>query len=179
MKKLLIIFSVLILGQMALAALTPMHIIEKSSYQIKNLVKKNKINASFLSDITDVTVTATNGEYQLHMTSPSSQQSINNYLDMVMGSDAKLKSFTTQFNSPSAQSPILTAITTAQVLDLGAEAFVDHLHESQENVLIAENVKQIQLVKVEGGVTLKIHLVDTRIYTITLNNNGDVVARGF
>jgi hypothetical protein len=179
MKSILAIVSILIFNQLASAAITPMHVIEKASYQIASLVKKNKINSSFLTDITTVTIAAANNEFNLHLTSPTNQVDVSNTLDLVMSADAKFKSFATQFVGVSSQSPILNGITTAVALDLGAEAFVDHLHESQENVLVAEHVQSIDLMKIEGGVNLKIHLADARIYSITLNNNGDVIARGF
>jgi hypothetical protein len=181
MRNLLLVMSLFFMGSAGFSATkyTPMHIVEKSSYQIDSLIKKHKIDPSFLTDVTDVTVKENNSEFVVQLTSPSSQENQVNTLDMVFGADAKLKSFTTQFYDLAKTSPILTGINVAQVLDLGAEAFVDHLHESQENVLIAETVQHIKLEKVENGVTLRIKLKDDRIYSITLNNEGNIISRGF
>jgi hypothetical protein len=181
MKKILLTLVVGFLSctGFSVGKMTPMHMVEKSSYQISSLIKKNKIDASFLTDISDLSVKEINGEFLVGIISPSNQQNIVNALDLVLGLDGKLKSFSTHFNGVSGVSPILTGINAAQVLDLGAEAFVDHLAESQENVLVAETVTHIKIEKVESGAALRILLSDNRIYSLILNNNGEVVSRGF
>ncbi|GIL17941.1 MAG: hypothetical protein FMNOHCHN_03605 [Ignavibacteriaceae bacterium] len=179
MKKLVFLAILAFQATVFAKAITPMHVVEKASYQIDALVKKQKIDQSFLTDINQVTVVQTANGFMVQLFAPSAQGQDMNLLQLGFDSTARATTANVHFVGASSQSPIFNQISVAEILDLGAEAFVDRLSESEENVVVAENVTAIQLLKAADGVVLKINLKDSRVYTVNMDNQGNVVSKGF
>ena len=180
MKK---VFVAAVLSLVSLSAfagkMTPMHAVEKSSYQLGGLVNKGKVDASFLTDVTSLTIASDSSGFKVTMYSPSSDNNKPNTLDLSFDTSGKVTSFNANFVSRSPQGPIFTKATVATLLDLGAEAIVDHLGESADNVTVAQNAKAIDLSKVGDEILLEISLTNGQVFNIRMDQDGKVLSQGF
>lgn len=158
---------------------TPMNIVEKASYQLSGLVNQGKVDASFATDVNHVTVTPKDSGFQIQLTSPSADENITNTLDISFDVNGKVTGYAVNFVSASAHGPIFSPTDAATILDLGAEAFVDHLSESQDNVFVAENVRSMDLSKENTGVLILIHLSAGQVYTVHMDAQGNILSKGF
>lgn len=180
MKNLILACALLIVSIQGLAReITPMHIVEKTSYQIGGLVNKGKIDASYLSDITTLTISKRSDGFDVTLLSPSADEKNPNLLTIPFDLNAKAGLASSTFYSKFPQGPIFTSASTAILLDLGAEAIVDHLSESPENIEVARNAQAVDLQKETTGVLMLIHLTDGRTYSIHMDPNGKVISKGF
>lgn len=180
MKQLLISFAVALVGLTAAAReITPMHVVEKASYQVGGLVNKGKIDASYLTDITTLTVTKDAAGFKVVLLAPSADQNNPNKLEIPFDLNAKAGAAVSTFNSKYPQGPVFTAANVSTLLDLGAEAIVDHLSDSPDNIVIARTTQAVDLQKENAGVAMIVHLTDGRIYTIHMDGNGKVLSQGF
>lgn len=159
--------------------MTPMGIIEKTSYQISGLVNKGKIDKSYQTDVTLVTVQKTPQGFEVQASSPSADLQSPNLLNLSFDLSGKVVAFSSAFNSVNLQSPVFSSASAAELLDLGAEAFVDHLAESADYLTVAQNTEAVELVKNNAGVLLNVKLADGRIYHLQMDIQGKVLSRGF
>ncbi len=180
MKKIFLTFAVSLLSIGAMAKeITPMHVVEKASYQISGLVTKGKIDASYLTDISTLTVSKDETGYKVIMQSPSADEKNPNRLEIPFDLNAKAGVATAQFNSKYPQGPVFTGANAAVLLDLGAEAIVDHLSAAADNIVIARTTIAVDLQKEATGVAMAAHLNDGRTYFIHMDENGQVLSQGF
>lgn len=180
MKKLFMSAALVLLSLTSFAGeVTPLNVVEKVSYQIAGLVKKTKIDASYLTDITTLTVTKEANGYKVVLFAPSADQNNPNKLEVPFDLNAKAGTAVATFNSKYPQGPIFTGASVAVLLDLGAEAIVDHLSAAPENIEVARNTQAVDLQKEESGVLMLIHLTDGRAYGIHMDVKGKVLSKGF
>jgi len=181
MKQVFLFIAALSLTSIAAQAreITPLHVVEKVSYQIAGLVNKSKIDASYLTDITTLTVTKEANGFKVVLLSPSADEKNPNKLEVPFDLNAKAGTAVATFVSRSTQGPIFTVATVATLLDFGAEAIVDHLSEAPENIEVARNTQAVDLSKEATGVLFLIHLTDGRTYSIHMDAKGKVLSKGF
>ncbi len=180
MKNLFLSATLVLASLVTLAGeVTPLHVVEKVSYQIAGLVKKSKIDASYLTDITTLTVTKDETGFKVVLLSPSAEENNPNKLEVPFDLTAKAGTAVATFVSKSPQGPIFTGASVAVLLDLGAEAIVDHLSAAPENIEVARNTQAVDLQKEDTGVLMLIHLTDGRTYSIHMDNKGKVLSKGF
>lgn len=181
MKKVFVSVAVVLASVTAFAGkvITPMHIIEKSSYQLAGLVSKGKIDASYLTDVTAVTVTPEATGFRVTMYSPSADENNSNTLEMIFDTGAKATSASANFVSRFPHGPILDGANAATILDLGAEAIVDHLNESPDNMVVAQNVQSVEIQKESAGVLFLVNLNNGQTYSIHMDQDGKVLSQGF
>lgn len=181
MKKVFVSIAVVLASVVAFAGkvITPMHVVEKSSYQLAGLVSKGKIDASYLTDVTTVTVTQESGGFRVKMYSPSADESNPNTLEMTFDQAGKATSASANFVSRFPHGPLLDGANAATILDLGAEAIVDHLSESSDNVVVAQNVQSVEIQKEATGVLFLVNLNNGQTYSIHMDQDGKVISQGF
>ncbi len=180
MKKFLVMTIVSVISAGAFAAgYTPMNIVEKSSYQLAGLVTKGKIDASFLTDVNHLTVSSDASGFHVQMTSPATTPDAVNTLDITFDTNGKATSFSSNFVARFSQGPIFEKTNAATILDLCAEAFVDHLSESQDNLFVAQNVESIDLGVEQGGFLILVHLKNAQVYQVHMDATGKVISKGF
>lgn len=180
MKKFILTAIISLASASAFAAqYTPMNIVEKASYQLSGLVTKGKVDASYLTDINHVSVVKTEAGFQIQLSSPSADANTVNTLDIAFDPNGKATGYAANFISAFPQGPIFSSTNSATILDLAAEAFVDHLSESPENVVVAENVSSMDLSTEESGVLILIHLLDGQVYTVHMDAQGNILSKGF
>lgn len=180
MKKIILSTSLLLTALLSHAAeVTPMHIVEKSSYQLGGLVSKLKIDPSYLTDVTTLTVTQDNSGFKVIMQSPSATPDIANKLEIPFDKTGKAGTAVATFTSRYSQGPIFALTNAAVFLDLGAEAIVDHLADSPDNIVVARTTQAVDLQKENSGVLMLVHLTDGRAYSIHMDNKGKVLSQGF
>lgn len=161
------------------ATYTPMNIVEKASYQLSGLVTKGKVDASYLTDVNHVTVAQEANGFHIQLSAPSADTKTINTLDIAFDMNGKSTGFTANFVSRFPQSPIFTPTNAATILDLAAEAFVDHLSESPDNVMVAQNVESMDLSKEASGTLILVHLKQGQVYTVHMDPKGNIISKGF
>ncbi len=180
MKQFILTIATALVSFSAMAKeVTPMLIVEKASYQIGGLVAKSKIDASYLTDITTLTVTPVEKGFKVVLLSPSADQNNPNSLEIPFDANGKAGTASANFVSKFPQGPIFNAANVATLLDLGAEAIVDHLSASPDNIVVARTTQAVDLQKEATGVLMLVHLTDGRTYSIHMNANGKVLSQGF
>lgn len=157
----------------------PMNIVEKASYQLSGLVTKGKVDATYLTDVNHVTVSQSASGFQIQLSSPSADANSVNTLDIAFDLNGKATGYAANFVSAYPQGPVFSSANAATILDLAAEAFVDHLSESQDNVVVADNVRSMDLSTESSGVLIVIHLATGQDYTVHMDAQGNVLSKGF
>jgi hypothetical protein len=179
MRKMIVTALSLMAFHAGAKVITPMGIVEKVSYQISGLSTKGLIDAHFAADTSKVTIQKTSTGYDVVVLAPSASANQSNQLNLGFDTGGKATSYKANFVSASPMSPLFPRATAAELLDLGAEAFVDHLGEATENVTVAESVQTVTLIKNELGILLDSTLSDGRTYHLQLDLDGKVISRGF
>lgn len=174
-----LVISLPAFSQSATAMISPVKAVEKASYSLDKLVQKKQINPVFLTDIMTVSISAENNQYILTMLAPSNDVNNTNNLILTLDGAGKLLSFTTRFVGVSPSSPIFKNIGMGEILDLGAEAIVDHLSESADLPVVAKTTQFIQITPETKGPLLQFNLEDKRIYKVQMQNDGKIVSKGF
>lgn len=177
--KTLIVTATLVLGLNAYSQVTNMHVVESTTHAIASLAKKNSIDKSFVSDSMTVVIEKTATGYVTQVLAPSADAKQFNTISMTFDLTGKLTGSKSNFVSVNAASPIFTKLTAAKLLDLGAEAIVDHLADNAEIPVVSENAKSMQMTKLPVGQKVEITLNDGRVYTINMDAAGVVVSKGF
>lgn len=178
MKSLLFIISTFIITNVYGGTLTPMHIVEKSAYQLAGLVKQGKIDSSYLTNVDTLSIEVTSQGYTIHLTSPSDQKNKFNELSLAFAANGKLLQVDDKFVS-AGPDKTFTTTDSSTLIDLTAEAFVDHLTEDPNNPIVAENVNNIIMAPVAGGINVQITLIDSRIYVLEMDTLGQITHKYF
>lgn len=158
---------------------TPMNVVEKSSYQLSGLVSKGKIDASFLTDVTHLSITSDNTGFKVTMFSPSADTNTANTLTIVFDQNGKAVSYNANFASVYPAGPVFSHADAATILDLAAEAIVDHLSESPDNITVAEQAQTLELQPEGSGVLVLITLSSGHVYSIHMDQDAKVISQGF
>lgn len=158
---------------------TAMHYVEKSSYSLQRLVNQHQIDASFLTDVNVVKVDASSTGAVVELQSPAATSPELNTLSLTFDAHGTLVSFATDFKSPGIGGPLFTPTNSATIIDLGAEAVVDHLTESPDLPIVAQSASSLTFSKEDGGLHLRILLQDRRTYHIMMDDKANVLSKGF
>jgi hypothetical protein len=180
MKKLIGLVTLGLSLSIFAAATTPMNAVEETAHIVDKYAKTGKIDASFLNNITTVTVQATATGLQTIAYAPSANSAQANTVVVSFDLQGRVKAVNQNFISAYPQGPIFIAADAATLFDLGSEAVVDHLAENPNLPLVAQNAALVQLTS--GGansVVMKIQLTSGKVYNITMDQNGKVLAQGF
>jgi hypothetical protein len=162
------------------AATTPMNAVEETAHIVDKYAKAQKIDGSFLNNVTTISVQATATGLQTVAYAPSANPAQANTVVVSFDLQGRVKSVSQNFISAYPQGPIFIAADAATLFDLGSEAVVDHVSESADLQLVAQGAKLVQLTN--GGansIVMKIQLTSGKVYSITMDQNGNVLAKGF
>lgn len=181
MRMFLCILPALFLASTATSArtLTAMNFVEKSSYSLQRLVARKQADPSFMTDVSELTVNVTANGAVIEMKSPSAQVNEFNTLTMQFDPAGALTNFAVDFKSMDHSGPLFTPTNAATIIDLSAEAVVDHLSESPDLPIVAQTARQVILAKESSGIHVRIVLSDSRIYNIFMDAQGKVISKGF
>ncbi len=183
LKKALLASIVITSGSAAKAAVTPMNLVEKSSYRLTSLVQKGTVPTYMSTDLAEVqinSVTLVDGRpgtaivLLTHSNNPAEPNSVT----VNFSADGKLVDSTTHIVGQGNPAPIFVRPDGAKLLDLAAEAVVDHLSEDAALPVVARDAQLIDVSK-ESGALFAIHLKDGRVYKIHLGLDGKFISRGF
>lgn len=179
MKKIILV-TLMALSINAFAGIvTPMHIVEKSAHNLTSLVNKGKIDPSYLTDVNSLSLTSDGVNTKVTMLALSADQNNPNKLEITYDPNGKATSANSSFVSRNPNGPLFTNADAGKLLDLGAEAVVDHLSESNDLVNVAQNAQAVTLENENSGVLMVIHLKDGQIYSIHMDAEGNVISQGF
>jgi hypothetical protein len=162
------------------AATTPMNAVEETAHLVDKYAKSGKIDPSFLNNVTTVTVQATATGLQTVAYAPSADATRANTIVITFDANGRLASVNQNFVSAYPQGAIFSAADAATLLDLGSEAIVDHLADDASLVTVAQTATMVQLTS--GGantVVLKIQLASGKVYNVNMDQNGNVISKGF
>jgi hypothetical protein len=189
MKQMLTTTLSVLLTLPALASGTaPMNIAERSAYRLESLISKGSVPKEMASDLSSVQISTTQIKsgvigYQAVLSSPSNDSAHPNTVTLLFGLDGKPVSESVNFTQASSSGPMFTQATGATLLDLGAEAIVDHLAEDPSLVQVATLANLITLSRqstAQGdSVQFNIHLNDGRIFQILMDLNGNLLGKSF
>lgn len=179
MKNLGLSIAMVLVGlSSAMADVSPMKVVEKSSYQLKSLVNKKQIDASYLNSITAVSVVSTDAGYSVELSSPSASPNQYNTVTMTFDKKGAPTGNSSHFISAPAQ-PIFTTVDSSTIIDYGAEAVVDHLADSADLVVVANTTKIVHYDPTAQGILISVTLTDGRIFSIEMDQKANVVSKGF
>ncbi len=184
MKSQLVLTTLLALtGISSLAALTPLNLAEKSSYRLTAMVQKKDIPAYMSTDLSQVQINQNvilpNGETgtSIVLLSPSNKTDEPNSVTVYFSAAGKIIDATSHIVA-SAGSPIFIEADGAKLLDLAAEAVVDHFTEDPGLMEVANGAQSIDVEKKEGAL-FSIHMKDGRTYKVLLSLQGELISKGF
>lgn len=179
MKKILLSAVVLLAAQMGFAkTLTPMQVVEKSAYALSSLVNRNAIDHSYLTDVMTLTVKSDAGAFIVEMRSPTDTAAFNS-LTLNLDAQGRLKGFKDAFVARYSRGPVFSKADASVIIDLGAEAVVDHVAESADLVVVSEKAIAVQISVQTQGPLFQITLNDGRIYKIQMDADANVLSKGF
>lgn len=179
MKRLLIFCAALLSSQAFAKVMTPMNFVEKSSYALQKLVNQHHIDPSFLTDVSAGKINASAAGAVIELDSPSATPQVMNTLTLTFDANGSLVSYNANFKSVSPMSPIFHPTNAGTILDLGAEAVVDHLKESSDLPVVAETAEALTIDKEGAGFHIRIYLKDGRTYNIIMDDQANVLSKGF
>lgn len=179
MKCLLIFCAALLSSQAFAKTMAPMNFVEKSSYALQKLVNQHRIDASFLTDVSAEKINASASGAVIELDSPSANPQVMNTLTLTFDASGTLTSYNADFKSVSAASPIFHPTNAGTILDLGAEAVVDHLNESPDLPVVAATAQALTIDNEGTGFHIRILLQDGRTYNILMDDQANVVGKGF
>lgn len=179
MKNILLSVVVLLTAQMGFAkTLTHMQVIEKSAYALSSLVNRNAIDHSYLTDVMTLTVKPDAGGFTVEMRSPTDSAAFNS-LVLTLDTQGKLKGFKDAFVARYSRGPVFAKADASVIIDLGAEAVVDHVSESADLVVVSEKATAVQISVQAQGPLFQISLNDGRVYKIQMDADANVLSKGF
>ncbi|MGZ3787877.1 MAG: hypothetical protein ACXVLQ_05105 [Bacteriovorax sp.] len=179
MKKFIALMTLGLSLNLFAAATTPMNAVEETSHIIDKYAKAGKIDASFLTNVTTVTVQAISTGLQTVAYAPSANSSQANTVTISFDLQGRVKTVAQNFISAYPQGPIFIAADSATLFDLGSEAVVDHLADNADLPVVAKNASTVQLTAGANSVVMKIQLTSGKVYNITMDQNGKVLSQGF
>ncbi|MCB9073258.1 MAG: hypothetical protein H6623_06520 [Bdellovibrionaceae bacterium] len=176
----LIIFTLAtqIFTGMSYAAMSAMKVVEKSSYQLAALAKKKEIDESFLYNINSIDIQTQAAGYTLVLKSPSADSSKLNTITMNFDQKGKVTGYAVDFTSAPVTN-IFSGLDMATIIDLSAEAVVDHVSEDKALVDVADMATQVHYMPDNTGYSIVIQLNDSRTYTIKMDDTGAVTSKSF
>jgi hypothetical protein len=177
----LIVLSTLGLSLNLFAAGTaPMNAVEETAHIVDKYAKAGKIDASFLNNVTTVTVQATATGLQTVAYAPSADAAKANTVVVSFDVKGRVTAVNQNFVSAYPKGPIFVAADAATLIDLGSEAVVDHLADNATLPIVAQTATMVQLSSSgANSVVLKIQLSSGKIYNINMDQNGNVLSQGF
>jgi hypothetical protein len=175
----LLLFTVSFASTASAKTLVAMNYVEKSAYALQRLVNQNHVDPSFLTDVNAERIAVTNLGAQIELQSPSADPNMVNTITLNFDAKGTLTSFTTNFVSKDPQGPLFSPVNAATILDLGAEAVVDHLAESADLPVVARDAQGLSIAKEGSGFHIRILLNDGRTYNILMDDQANVVSKGF
>lgn len=178
-----ILFTILLTTALTISAdaagkLKPMNVVEKSSYLLNSLVSKKQIDASYLNNITALTIVTTDTGYSVEMSAPTDATDVFNTLSMSFDKKGAPTGQSTKFVSAPSK-PVFTTVDSSKIIDLAAEAVVDHLSESADLVTVADNVKVIHYSVSGAEILVSVTLTDARVFNIQMDLNAVVLSKIF
>lgn len=179
MKTLITLVTILAATTVSAKTMTAMNYVEKSAYAIQRLTQQNKINALFLTDTSQESVAVRADGATLELRAIAGTGQLDNVLIFEFDSSGNLSSYKEVVDSRNSASPIFSNLNAATILDLGAEAVVDHLGESADLPVVASAARGVTINKDGGGYKFAISIADGRTYTIQMDEQGNIVGQGF
>lgn len=179
MKKLIALFALALSLNLFAAATTPMNAVEETSHIIDKYSKSGKIDASFLHNVTTITIQSTTTGLVAVAYAPSASSTQANTVTVGFDLQGRVKTVNQNFISAYPQGPIFIAADAATLIDLGAEAIVDHLADNADLPNVAKNANMIQLTGGQNSIVMKIQLTNGQVYNVVMDQNGNVLSKGF
>ena len=180
MKKLITLLTLMLSINIFAAATTPMNAVEETSHIIdKYSSKAGKIDASYLTNVTTIAISTTSTGLQAIAYAPSANANQANTLTINFDLKGRVTAVNTNFISAYPNGPIFIAADSATLFDLGAEAVVDHLNDDANLPVVAQTAALVQLTSGTNSIVMKIQLTSGKIYNISLDQNGNVLSKGF
>jgi hypothetical protein len=179
MKKLIALITLGLSLNIFAAATTPMNAVEETSHVLDKYTKAQKIDASFLTNVTTITVQATATGLQTIAYAPSANANQANTVTISFDLKGRVTAVNQNFISAYPQGAIFVAADAATLFDLGAEAVVDHLADSADLLVVAQTASVVQLTAGANSIVMKIQLTSGKIYNINMDQNGNVISKGF
>ena len=167
------------------AASEPLHLMEKASHRLMNMIKKNEAPAYISTDMNRATarvVQMPDGQTatQITMYASSTNPQDPNWVSVYYDSEAKVLATDKHIVSAAENSPIFTQTEGARLLDLGTEIVLDNMGPAHPELqLIAETTESVDMVKKEQSVLFLIHLTDRRTYQVVTDLDGNLISQGF
>jgi hypothetical protein len=174
-----IIMSVLTAFAVNVQAASPLKCIEKSSYKLSALVKQGSVDKSFLMDTNKVTVQVSAQGAVVVLLAPSLNEQVPNTLTMTFDTSAKMLEAKTRFSAANPSKVIFTKANADEILDVGPEYILDHLKDSVDHPVVADNTKEINFSSANGKINMDIVLTDARVYHIVMDMDGRLLNKGF
>lgn len=179
MIKAFVMTAVLAVASISQAALpSPLKYIEKSSYKLSALVKQGAADKSFLMDTSKVTVQVTAQGATVVLSAPSLSEQAPNTLTMNFDTSAKMVDSKTQFTAANPNKVIFTKANADEILDVGPEYIIDHLKDSPDHPVVANNTKEINFSSADGKILMDIVLTDARVYRVIMDMDGRLISKG-
>ncbi len=178
MKKLIALVTLGLSLNLFAAASTPMNAVEETAHIIDKYAKAGKIDASFLTNVTTISVQSTGTGLQTIAYAPSANPSQANTVTISFDANGRVKAVGQNFVSAYPR-PIFIAADAATLLDLGAEAIVDHLADNADLPVVAQSAAMVQLTAGANSIVMKIQLSSGKIYNVNMDQNGNVLSKGF
>ena len=179
MKKLITLLTLMLSINIFAAATTPMNAVEETSHIIDKYSKAGKIDASYLTNVTTIAISTTSTGLQAIAYAPSANANQANTLTINFDLKGRVTAVNTNFISAYPNGPIFIAADSATLFDLGAEAVVDHLNDDANLPVVAQTAALVQLTSGTNSIVMKIQLTSGKIYNISLDQNGNVLSKGF
>ena len=156
-----------------------MNYVEKSSYALQRLVNQHQVDASYLTDVDSAKVSVSSSGATVVLSSPSAMAGQKNSLTLVFDTRGTMTANTNDFKSAQTSGPLFSPANSATILDLGAEAVVDHLAQSADLPVVSKTAQTVELAREGTGVHLRSGLADGRIYHIMMDTRARVISKGF
>lgn len=179
MKELIVLLTLGLSFNIFAAATTPMNAVEEVSHIIDKYSKAGKIDASYLTNVTTITVASTPTGLQAVAYAPSADANQANTLTIAFDLKGRIASVNQNFISAYPKGAIFVAADSATLFDLGAEAIVDHLNDNSDLPVVAQTASMVQLTGGINSIVMKIQLTSGKVYNINLDQNGNVLSKGF
>jgi len=179
MKKFAALLSLSLSFNLFAAAALPMNVVEETTHVLIKNVKARKIDASFLTNVLNITIQSTSTGFETIASAPSANDAQPNTVTIEFDLQGKAKTVKQNFVSAYPKAPIFVAADAATLFDLGAEAVVDHLAENADLPEVAKTAISVKLMGKTNGADMKIQLSSGKIYNISMDQNGNVLSQGY
>lgn len=184
MRSIAVVLLGLMLSATAFAGIS-MELMHKAAHELQTLKEKNLLNSAFLTDTQVVLVNEQ--ALVVHFVSPSADRTNPNVLFMNFtqfngtdgDGDLRLKGFSPMFVSSSPRGPLLKKADISVILVNGIEAIVNHVKENPVLSLIANSASSIYIKMETTGPSMKVKLNDGNVYSVNMDDEGNVLSQGF